>query len=230
MAAGRQRSTRRGATVSIAGRWRWRWLAGCALAAVPSLLIVGTTDRGTTDTLADIAVFGLAVGGAQALALTGPWPRRVLWAVLTAVGVWAAFPAGLMAGVATVFGFGWFVSVLPHGGQLLSRPEPILLGFAAGGLAGGALVGMFQAGLVRDTRRWIVRSAIGGVILLPTTLSVFYFRSRIDQAPLPQLAAIALVTGAVYALLTVNDVPAPSSGGERAEPSSAQVLGVIRDP
>jgi hypothetical protein len=153
-----------------------------------------------------VTLFGLLVGVTQALALTGARSRRILWAVLTTLGSWGAFPFGLIGGIAALFAVAAILSPLPGGADALRGLQPLLVAAPFGGLAGGAIVGTFQAGLVREPARWIARSALGGIIVLPTALTAMYGSTAPPCADQPTtlITAAAVASGVIYAWLTLD--------------------------
>jgi hypothetical protein len=157
--------------------------------------------------------FGVLAGVAQGLAVAAPLPRRVLWAVVTCVGSWAAYPIGLLTGVVAAFGVVAIATVIPGGGEFVKGAGPVIVAAPIGGLAGGALVGGFQAGLVRDARLWIARSALGGVALVSTAAIMLYGSAagHCAELPIAPLTLLAGLSGAFYGWLTAGYAPLASS-------------------
>lgn len=182
-------------------RTRIAWFAACGFAAAAPVPLACSAGPWVT-----VAVFGLLVGGTQALAITGGRSRRILWAVFTTLGSWAAFPFGLIGGVAALFAVAAILSLLPGGADALRGSQLLLVGAPFGGLVGGTIVGAFQAGLVREPATWIARSALGGIIVLPTALAAMYGSTAgpcADQ-PTALITAAAIASGVIYAWLTLD--------------------------
>jgi hypothetical protein len=64
----------------------------------------------------------------------------------------------------------------------------------------------FQAGLVREPAAWIARSALGGIVVLPTALAAMYGSTAPPCADQPTtlITAAAFASGVIYAWLTLD--------------------------
>ena len=152
--------------------------------------------------------FAAGVGALQALAIPGSTSGRMRWFALTAGAVLVAYALGLLAGF-----FAYFVIAFPlsltglHGDQVAT---PAFVGAVlAGAVAGGALVGVAQSTQLRARRRWIVRSAIGGPLILAASLAAQYGPTT-DLAAQPQAVLAILILGLLgclgYGMLTATAV------------------------
>ena len=184
-------------------RARWRWSAGCAIASVVPLAVPHGADGWVGP-----AVFGIALGAAEAIAVGGP--RRSRWLTLTALGVWLAFPFGFIAGIAAFYAVAFPLTLIG-----LTGDPPATAGLVAalivGGGAAGGLVGALQASLVRTPGRWIWRSARAGVFMLPAAAVALFAPTTASTTPLPTLAVLfvsALVGGGICGFVTGGGVAA----------------------
>jgi hypothetical protein len=158
-------------------------------------------------------VLGVLVGALQAAAIEG-WPRgrRLSWALSTALGVWLAFPLGLITGILIAFGASVLVGAA-GGASSSNSPWPVIIGVVAGGAVGGALVAVMQSTLVASRAAWLRRSVVGGMLVVPTTLLVLYGTALTgcSAQPVPG-AVIGALSGVAYALVTFGASPASNAG------------------
>jgi hypothetical protein len=187
-----------------------RWVAGTVVAAALGLLAVGLIGWYA------LPAAGLAVGYAQWWALRRAVEYAGMWVVATA-GAWVL--AHVVGGLVAVSTWPWvFALYLNLSAQRYRMGPPELhahelaLMLAAGGVAGGLLVGAAQWWVLRDLGRarwwWVAASAVGGGCLAAGGGFVLHS----DPIPLlPHVTAFglarlqvtaALGAGLAYAALT----------------------------
>jgi hypothetical protein len=183
---------------------RARWIIACGVAAaVPELLAcLGGASF-------EIGTFSILFGIAQGLALPATFARRWRWAALTAVGVWGAFSFAPYVGIIAYFAIAALIAALGPVGFAATGLANIAVAFPVSAAAGGTVVGLLQSLLVVDKRGWVVRSAVGGVLLFPASILVFLAAPSSCGAPEQTILAVFGVVGALlYGLITAGAVSA----------------------